>query len=158
MHRSPHSKDLRKGRYSQPGGIYLLTWTTENRIPWFTDWHLGRLVVTALSRAHGEGKAESLAFVIMPDHVHWLITLMADALSTLVRNVKSQAGFLVKHRLLEQGRIGQDTAIWQDGYHDHALRSEESVEDVARYIVMNPVRAGLVKSIRQYPLWDAKWL
>jgi len=54
--------------------------------------------------------------------------------------------------------IEQSHPIWQDGYHDHALRAEESLEDVARYIVMNPVRAGLVKSVREYPLWDAKWL
>jgi REP element-mobilizing transposase RayT len=47
---------------------------------------------------------------------------------------------------------------WQEGFHDHALRREEDLRDIARYIVLNPVRAGLVRNIREYPLWDAVWL
>jgi REP element-mobilizing transposase RayT len=64
---------------------------------------------------------------------------------------------VVKQLIQKQG-FARPNAIWQDGYHDHALRSEENLQDAARYIVMNPVRAGLVESIREYPLWDAKWL
>lgn len=158
MNRPPHSNDLRKGRFSQPAGIYLLTWATKNRTPWFSDWRLGRLVVASLRLSHEKAEAETLAFVIMPNHVHWLIGLGNRTLADLLRNVKSHAGFHVKRRLLAQGRIQKDDAIWQDGYHDHALRTEESLHDVARYVVMNPVRAGLVKSVREYPLWDAKWL
>ncbi|MFP3408382.1 transposase, partial [Pseudomonas sp. SIMBA_065] len=48
--------------------------------------------------------------------------------------------------------------IWQPGYQDHALRREERLVHVARYIVANPLRAGLVKSVRDYPHWDAVWL
>ena len=158
MNRQAHSRDLRKGRFSQSGGIYLLTWATEKRVPWFADWRLGRLVVAALHQSHEKGEAETWAFVVMPDHVHWLIGLGDHCLSGVVRSVKSRAGFQVKKSLLAQGRIGRKDAIWQDGYHDHALRSEEILEDVARYIVMNPVRAGLVTSVRDYPLWYAKWL
>ena len=39
-----------------------------------------------------------------------------------------------------------------------AIQSEEDLADVARYIVANPLRAEIVRSIREYPLWDAKWL
>ena len=46
----------------------------------------------------------------------------------------------------------------QDGYHDHALRQEEDLRAVARYIIANPVRAGLVERIGDYPHWDAAWL
>jgi putative transposase len=38
------------------------------------------------------------------------------------------------------------------------LRNEESVIDAARYIIANPLRAGLVKRVGDYPLWDAVWL
>ncbi len=48
--------------------------------------------------------------------------------------------------------------IWQRGYHDHAIRYQESIKDIARYIVANPLRAGLVKSLRYYPYWNAMWL
>lgn len=154
---TPHGKNLRKGRYSQQGGIYLLTFVTANRQPWFADWHVGRLVVASLRRAHTQDQAESLAFVVMPDHVHWLISLVDTDLAGLMRNVKSYAGFHVKKRLQQQG-ILTPQSIWQEGYHDHALRKEEDLKDTARYIIMNPVRAGLVKSVRDYPLWDAKWI
>jgi len=74
-----------------------------------------------------------------------------------MRDTKSHSGFYVK-RHMEHRRGNAPKAIWQAGYHDHALRKEEDIRDVARYIVMNPVRAGLVRSVREYPLWDAKWL
>ena len=48
--------------------------------------------------------------------------------------------------------------IWQAGYYDHALRIEEDIQTVARYIVANPIRAGLVQKIADYPHWDAVWL
>ena len=41
--------------------------------------------------------------------------------------------------------------LWQKGYYDHALRREEDVNQVAEYIVYNPVRAGLVDSPDRYP-------
>jgi hypothetical protein len=48
--------------------------------------------------------------------------------------------------------------VWQTSFHDHALRREEDVLSVARFVVANPLRAGLVKSLRDYPHWDAVWL
>ena len=78
-------------------------------------------------------------------------------LADLMRNVKGYSGFHVKQHL--QGRRFSPLAtIWQEGYHDHALRAEEDTQAVARYIIHSPVRAGLVKTVRNYPLWDAIWL
>ena len=49
-------------------------------------------------------------------------------------------------------------AIWQDNYHDQAVRAEEDLRKMARYIVANPLRANLVEHIGDYSLWDAVWL
>ena len=49
-------------------------------------------------------------------------------------------------------------SLWQKGFHDRAIRHDEDIVAIARYIIANPVRAGLVKSIRDYPHWDAVWL
>ncbi len=49
-------------------------------------------------------------------------------------------------------------SLWAPGFHDHSLRHEESLVDCARYIVLNPVRAGLVRRCGDYPFWDAIWL
>ncbi|MFB6261862.1 MAG: transposase, partial [Thiohalorhabdaceae bacterium] len=48
--------------------------------------------------------------------------------------------------------------VWQPGFHDRAIRREEDLEAVARYVVANPLRAGLVDRIADYPHWDAAWL
>jgi putative transposase len=74
-------------------------------------------------------------------------------LSKLMASVKSWSALQVR----KAGRIASEN-IWQRGYHDHALRSDEDIQSVARYIAANPLRAGFVQDIGEYPLWDAIWL
>jgi REP element-mobilizing transposase RayT len=88
----------------------------------------------------------------MPDHVHWLVQLgQRQGLSQLVQRLKSDAS-----RRLH--RIGVGGGVWARSFHDHALRAEEDLKVVARYIIANPMRAGLVDCIGDYPHWDAVWL
>jgi len=48
--------------------------------------------------------------------------------------------------------------LWQEGYYEHVLRAEENVRSIARYIVENPVRAGLVAHAIDYPyLGSDRW-
>ena len=142
---------LRRGRCSIANQIYFVTTPTYERIRLFDNFWLGRIVVESLRRE--ERHANTLAFVVMPDHLHWLLQLKdSRSLSNCVNTVKSYAARRINE---ERGREG---AIWQTGFHDHALRREEDLESVARYIVLNPVRAGLVRSVGHYPLWDAVWV
>jgi hypothetical protein len=55
-------KDLRKGRYSEIGRIYLLTAVTYERQPIFADWRMGRLVVNEFALTQKDSLAESLAW------------------------------------------------------------------------------------------------
>ena len=48
--------------------------------------------------------------------------------------------------------------LWQTGFHDHALRREEDLAATARYLIANPLRAGLVQRVGDYPFWDAVWV
>ena len=145
---------LRLGRFSEANRVYHLTTTTKDRKPYFSNIHLGRLVVQALRYQHEQGKINSLAYVVMPDHLHWLVQLdQTTTLSKLMATVKSWSA----KRIRQTANITNED-IWQRGYHDHALRSDEDVQSVARYIVANPLRAGLVTGIGDYPLWDAVWL
>lgn len=54
--------------------------------------------------------------------------------------------------------LGSQGQLWQKGFHDRAIRKEEDLQAIARYVVANPLRAGLVDKIGDYPLWDAIWL
>ncbi|WP_306578964.1 transposase [Pseudomonas sp.] len=143
---------LRRGHFSEPGRLYMLTTITYQRQPLFQDFHRARLVVKQLRTSDQNQDCRSLAWVVMPDHLHWLIELKGVTLGTLMRRFKSRTAIALR----KQGV--RHKPIWQPGYQDHALRREESVVHVARYIVANPLRAGLVRSVRDYPHWDAVWL
>ncbi|AXM94882.1 REP-associated tyrosine transposase [Pseudomonas plecoglossicida] len=143
---------LRQGRCSQPGRLYLLTSVTHCRSPLFRDFHFARLVTKSLRQADQDRDCLSLAWVIMPDHVHWLIELQDVTLGTLMCRFKSRSS----HALRKAG--ARAVPVWQAGYHDHALRREEDVSSAARYIIVNPVRAGLVSKVGDYPHWDAIWV
>jgi putative transposase len=147
------SHALRGGRFSESGRAYLLTAVTHKRQPVFNDWRLARLLITEMRRLHDAKLIESCAWVIMPDHLHWLVQLGPLALSTLMQQLKSRSAIAIN-----KAYPGHQGRLWQKGFHDHALRREEDLLATARYIVANPLRAGLTQRIGDYPLWDAIWL
>lgn len=148
-----HGYRLRVGCFSGPHQIYLVTTVTQHREPIFRDVNLGRILVRAMIFQQQLGKVDSLAFVVMPDHLHWLFKLGEKAsLHDVVRRVKGYSAQQIN--ALRQS----DGPVWQSGFHDHALRRQEDVGQVARYVVANPLRAGLVDCLEDYPLWDVAWL
>ncbi len=146
--------DLRKGRFSEAGRAYFVTCVLADRSSaLFSDFYCARLVINEMKQLHTVGIVNSMAWVVMPDHVHWLFQLLeVKALSEVMRLFKGRSAHRLNQYLNRQG------AVWQKAYHDHALREEEDVRGIARYMVANPLRAGLVKQIGNYPHWDAMWL
>ncbi|MFC4864481.1 transposase [Pseudomonas sp. JS3066] len=145
-------RNLRKGRFSEPGRIYLLTTVTHERTPVFAHWSSGCLVAREIYAMRNGHSLETLAWVLMPDHLHWLVQLQSGTLEQHVRRLKSRSAIALNSMKKSSGRV------WQKGFHDHALRREEDVRTVARYVVANPLRAGLVEKLADYPFWDAIWL
>lgn len=145
--------DLRTGRYSIPGQLYLVTTVTARRKAWFADFTVARSVIAEMRRTHEAGAVDSLAWVLMPDHLHWLFQL--DDTHTLP---KVMQGFKGRSARMINQVAGQHREIWQRGYHDHALRAEEDVRGIAHYIAANPLRASLVERLGDYPHWDAVWI
>ena len=149
QHRA-RSRLLRRGRVSIENQVYLITSTTHGRRPHFSELGVARAVCRAIGL---ETWATTVCFVVMPDHLHWLMSLEGGAdLSRVIGRVKS-----ISARWAKQSGVIQDR-VWQPGFHDRALRRGEDLRSVARYVVANPLRAGLVRSIREYPHWDAIWL
>lgn len=149
----PHGRNLRIGRVSEIGRGYLVTTVTQERLPLFADLCLARLAIRELRACDEAGLCSTLAFVLMPDHLHWLLQLTGAALPDLLRRFKSLSGGAINRSRDTPGR-----AVWQGGFHDQGMRDGVDLQHVARYIVANPVRAGLVNSVRQYPHWDVVWL
>jgi REP element-mobilizing transposase RayT len=142
-----HGQNLRKHRVSIAGQIYSLTIVTRKRQRIFSDFWQARQLIKVMGGVEQQKMASTLCFVVMPDHAHWLMQLgETKELSCLVQQVKSWSS----------KRIGKP--IWQKGFYDHALRQEEDLKNIARYIIANPLRANLVTNINDYPHWDAIWL
>lgn len=89
----------------------------------------------------------------MPDHAHWLLQIgERDPLSAVVGRLK------VTSARAANAVLGREGTLWSRAYHDHALRKEENVAVVARYIICNPVRAKIAQRVSEYPFWNAVWL
>jgi REP element-mobilizing transposase RayT len=86
----------------------------------FADFHLGRVVANAMHHHDLTGNTETLAYVVMPDHFHWLLSLGSIDMPRLMASLKGYTSRCIKERIDLGG-----SPLWQDGYHDHALRREE---------------------------------
>lgn len=149
----PGHRALRKGRVSLVGHVYLVTTVTRRRRPWFAHFVVGCAAARCFDQSRLLGDAGMLAWVLMPDHVHWLIRLgTVDPLGIVVSRLKS-ASARGANRALRRGG-----SLWAPAFHDHALRADEDLIRSARYIVANPVRAGLVAKTGDYPFWNSVWV
>jgi len=144
------SHRLRRGRISEAGRVYHVRFSIRPGSPSIHALPVARHVINALRSA--SPTAVTLCFVVMPDHVHWLFEVRDDNLSPIVQKAKSHASRAIR------AELGGRSFAWRSGFFDRALRGEAELLPTARYIVANPLRAGLVRSVRDYPHWDAIWL
>ena len=110
------------------------------------------LVLDHCLREHGK-RVNLLAVVVMPDHVHLLLTPLRRTdgwpypLIDILQCLKSTTAHRINKLLHRNG------PVWQDESLDHVLRSDESLKEKCEYIRQNPVRRGLVKRPEDY-----RWL
>ena len=82
----------------------------------------------------------------MPDHAHLVITPAAD------RGL-SAGDFATGFKRLLRKKLGNQEWAWQRGCFDRLLRSIERVQQKWFYLEQNPVRAGLVKRVQDWPYY-----
>ncbi len=84
-------------------------------------------------------------YCFMPDHLHLLVEGNSDTsnFKKFISMFKQKSGFYYNKIFGKK--------LWQINYYEHVLRREEVTEKVARYILENPVRKGLVEDFRKYP-------
>ena len=98
---------------------------------------LAQIVMDALFHFESE-RYKTYSFVIMPNHVHWLMRPMPTwALSHIMKSVKGNTAFLINNHL------GREGALWMPDYFDRYIRDGEHFGKAVRYIENNPVKAGL---------------
>ena len=133
---------LRKGRHSSPGADYFLTICLQRPSAALTDAEVSQACLTEVCRLENAQALMLRSAVIMPDHLHLLVTLgMTADLSSVVR--------LFKGRLTPILR--QHGAAWQQSFYDHCLHPDEDRLPVFLYMFLNPYRKKLIPVDRQWP-------
>jgi putative transposase len=124
---------------------YFLTFCTHNRQPYFRDAVHVALVVVHFLRAAIDMKFAVLAYCFMPDHLHTVVEgRSADAeLKMFVARAKQYSGFYFKKQ------VGM--RLWQRYGHEHVIRDDEPTRKIVRYVLENPLRAGLAQRVADYP-------
>jgi len=116
---------------------YFVSTQTANRKPFFRHERWARLMLDVLKH-YGENGYRLHAFVIMPDHLHLLIT-PSETLEKAVQLFKGGFSFRAKREL------DWKFDIWQPGFTDHHIRDEEDWKRHLDYIRSNPIEARLVE-------------
>ena len=132
---------------------YFLTFKTSERREIFHSAAVVELVLQQFSRASGESQFEILVYCFMPDHVHLIVRGLdtsSDA-KAFIKLAKQYSGFYY-------ARSGASTRLWQRYGHDRIIRDDVELLDRIRYVVNNPVAAGLVRTPEEYPfLGSLRW-
>ena len=142
----PGYRRLRAGRRSLPHHAYLITTVTTGREVRFAHHATAIATVDALIQEGLWLESRLLCWVLMPDHLHALIHLGAtESLSSIVRRMKCITATAANRVDMRRG------AVWMPGFHDRAVRHVDDLDRIARYVLDNPVRAGLVAEASDYP-------
>lgn len=143
---------LRRGRVSLPDHHYLVTTVCDKRRRCFESARVAACVSGLLQEQRTWRNSTPICWVLMPDHLHLLLRLAGDeSLSHLVNRLKS-----ITARAATEAACGFGP-VWMRGFHDRAMRDEAECEIAARYVLENPVRAGLVARVEDYPYRACVW-
>ena len=130
---------------------YLTTTVTLQRDPIFADSKTANILLEAVFFGRKLQWYYLLSFVIMPDHMHLIIIPRSKNISECMKSIKGFSARKINLRLRGNG------PLWQSGFYDYILDTEEKVLSKMRYIEDNPVRKGLATYPHDYSYSSAKY-
>ena len=124
---------------------YFLTLCTGGRQKLFANRPLVNALLATLRETSSVHQFAISAYCFMPDHLHLLVQAKSKAcdLPVFVKAFKGRAAVAARRLSIRN--------LWQKGYYDHVVRDSESSGEIAWYIFLNPVRAGLVSNVWGWP-------
>jgi putative transposase len=117
---------------------YALTAVTHQRRRIFQRTENAELLIHTLFRYRDQGKFLLHGFVVMPDHIHVLITPL-ESIEKAAQLIKGGFSFAIRNE--------HKSPIWQDDYHEHRIRDQEDFHNQLLYIANNPAR----RQFKDYP-------
>ncbi len=153
----------------EPGVWHHITVTTAARRPIFTDAGRVRVLQDRLNLARRRFALLCAAYVIMPDHFHWLIyptesgfeDFAVEQIQRGGRYASDPAAYYLP-RIIEELKRGTTQPIrrlnrslpeqfWQSGFWDRPLSDIRRLPNIVNYLHLTPVRAGLCDHPADYP-------
>jgi putative transposase len=140
----------RISRRIKQSGVYFVTTDTWERRQIFSKPEPARIVLEQILECRERGFYKLHAFVVMPEHLHILITPGEETpLEKAVMMIKGGSSYRIKKELL------YSFPIWMSGYHDRWIRDPQEYRVRKQYIELNPVKARLAERPADYALGSA---
>ncbi|MDD4203389.1 MAG: transposase [Candidatus Omnitrophica bacterium] len=124
------------------GYTYHVIICTRMKNPFFANEDDAKTVCEILKENNNIINVNIIAFCVMHEHIHVLINLKEEYKKDLSEWVRGFKRFVT--------RALKKTDLWQKSYYDHIMRTHEKIEEIAMYIVNNPVRKGYVDNWEDY--------
>jgi putative transposase len=133
-----------------PGFTYFVTTKTWENREVFQVTENAEILIECMLRYRNQGAYFLHEFVVMPNHLHVILTPMGDtSLEKAMQFVKGGSSHAI-HK-----RRGSNIQVWQTGFHEESIRDQEDYGRKVEYIHMNPVHARLVDSGERWPYGSA---
>lgn len=147
--------------YADGEYVYFITWTVVDWFAVFTSHRHFAVITDSLVHARARKGLRIHAYVIMPNHVHLIVSSEPTAaLPGIIRDVKRHTSRALT-RMLEEERAhlplqrfreagynagrGNEYALWREGYHPVAIHTQRFFRQKLDYLHDNPVRKGYVR-------------
>jgi putative transposase len=133
-------------RHYIPKHPVFITAVCNKRKPFLKSAQTKELLLSVIREVKTENQFSMIAYTIMNDHFHWIITPSDTDFSKIVQSVKLR----FVHRFKKQAGIKGNIQLWQKRFWDHVIRDEKDLHRHMDYVHYNPVKHGYVKGPRDY--------
>jgi putative transposase len=131
-------------RYQQTGDLHFITFSCFRHRPILGTPQSQDTFLEILEQSRTKYQFQINGYVVMPDHVHLLVSEPENKLlSTVVQVIKQRFS-----------RTRPETEVWEDRYYDFNVKTEDKRAEKLHYIHQNPVRRGLVEHPSDWP-WSS---
>jgi putative transposase len=138
-------------RSGRSGDRCFITCVTKNREPLFANRSNIILFMQTLREVQAIKKADIIAYVIMPDHIHMIIQSTASTTLQIMKSLKWN--FTQNWKLISplDNNLLNPAHLWQEKFWEHAINDDRDLHNHINYIIKNPVKHGYVDDPEDWP-------
>ena len=134
--------NYRRIKTGNPHDHYFFSIVTGNRRAWFNNSKIRGFVLDVMRKVEEKSGFQFKAWVILPDHLHWLIMACTADYSKAIWAFKRGVSAEFKKKSI----ILKGDKLWQDRFWEHTIRDDDDYWRHVDYIHFNPVKHGYVSS------------